>query len=1351
MGTLLFESHWLAGIAIRACLVLVLTACAATVLRHRSAAVVHAIWTAGLGGSLAALLVMALSPSWSLPMLPAPGSPVAAAPVSAPVDRSVPTNVSTPFHAGDNTRAISHKPVSTAASLSSSRPPEAIRATNEQDHTLSTAVDSHREWPSLTTVIVWVWVFGLLTLLVRLLLQTMAAQRRVRHAIHLHGTAWHDQRDRVARMLGLRHEVKLKRCSNALSPMVIGFIKPVVLLPNDAEGWSPERRHLVLLHELAHIQRHDVWTQLLATVACAVHWYNPFAWWGASQMKRLREIACDDVVVTFSSVPADYAQALLDVAKRYHCEPLTNAVAMARSSHVERRIAAILSSTRSRRSLKARSVRALAATAILLSAVVGTCQLTARAIGSAQDDTNQAPADSQSTESRNMRVHVLDEAGNALSDANIHVRIWDKPGKRDYPNRDYVTDEQGFVEVTMPRRLHMMRIFLSKPGFVPLRLNFGEGKHEEGRLIPDEYLFRLEKGHRLSGRVVDENGTPVSGATVQLMIEVNDPAWGVNPEPTINIWLTDANLRCPTPVTDSDGRWSIDNAPAPPQADKADYDFRLKVTHPEFAGDTLWGELQQQQGITAQALRRGDATLTLRTGIVVSGKITGPGGEPVKKGLVVWSDMPIVAERVNQTTLDDGGLFRTNRLAIGKCPITVLAPGYAPWQHTIDVKPDLGELEIKLEPGHPLRIKFSDQSGRPIPNVSVGIGEWRGTEAIFNQSRPNVPDSGIPRRANADGIYEWGWAPADAVNYQIFAEGFASHRVTLIAMPTPHEVVLAPKRIVAGTVTDATTGRPIESFLAMPVIVFSPDFYSTCTYDAIVGREGRYELSLGGSADPKDAYRVRFEAEGYRSVVSAESFGPLDGRVTLNMTLQPAPARRGRVVDAQGRPVAQATVIEASPTDVPMTDNGVPDGFDSRPIRTDAQGNFQLNATVEPVRVRVYHEVGFAEKAVTPNELEIGLMKLEPWAKVSGRLIQAGQPVAGQSIYFFPLVSHELTEARFQDRFTVPTDATGHFQFERIPPICGPLSAYLDLWRDSPLTSSESVPLELHPGEHRDVVLGGEGVTVNGRVVAVGRSNERLSKRWSINHLVSRAAGVDWPEDAAPLSFDPTGSLQLAWLRQPDFDSWMATRRNYFVKLSDDGLLQIQGVKPGEYDLVIKLYEEPAGCLVETIGEKVVPVTITAEHAAAGHAELGEIEVECRSGPRVGSDMRAIQFADASGRVRYVDDMRGRHVLLHAWATWCGPCVASMPVLRATVNRYSEYPLTVVGLNIDEDMAAAKSMVEAQGMTWAQNYLGPDPNLMRQLAVSSVPAYFLIGPDGKLLGSASEWEAMSQLLAAELK
>jgi len=226
--------------------------------------------------------------------------------------------------------------------------------------------------------------------------------------------------------------------------------------------------------------------------------------------------------------------------------------------------------------------------------------------------------------------------------------------------------------------------------------------------------------------------------------------------------------------------------------------------------------------------------------------------------------------------------------------------------------------------------------------------------------------------------------------------------------------------------------------------------------------------------------------------------------------------------------------------------------------------------------------------------------------------------------------------------------------------------------------------------------------------------------------------------------------LQADWLRQPDFDAWVATRLNYFVKLADDGRLTIHGVEPGEYDLVIQLYEQPAGCLVETIGEKVVPLTISAGQAAAGTLDIGDVEVECRIGPRVDSDMRAFQFTDASGRVRYVDDMQGQYVLLHVWAAWCEPCIRSMPELIATVEQHAQSPLMVVGLNVDDDLSQAKALAEAQGMYWAQNYLGPDSDLMRQPAVSSVPAYYLIGPDGKLLGSANQWQQIEELLTTKL-
>ena len=250
-----------------------------------------------------------------------------------------------------------------------------------------------------------------------------------------------------------------------------------------------------------------------------------------------------------------------------------------------------------------------------------------------------------------MTVRVLDEEGQPLSGAKIHVSIWEMKGTRDYPNRDYATDEKGRAEIAMPRQLKIMRMWPAKDGYVPLFVNFAEGKHEEGRLIPSEYEFRLPKGRRLSGRVVDQEGNPISNAKVQVQVNVSEPVWRVNPDAMISTWLTDSDFNSPTPVTDSDGRWSINNAPAPPEKGK-DYEFLLQLTHAAFAGDTRWGELQQQQGITTADLRAGNATLTLNRGIAISGKVTGPEGKPVTKGLVVWNDNPYLAEGVDESSLN---------------------------------------------------------------------------------------------------------------------------------------------------------------------------------------------------------------------------------------------------------------------------------------------------------------------------------------------------------------------------------------------------------------------------------------------------------------------------------------------------------------------------------------------------------------------------------------------------------------------------------------------------------------------------------------------------------------------------
>ena len=126
---------------------------------------------------------------------------------------------------------------------------------------------------------------------------------------------------------------------------------------------------------------------------------------------------------------------------------------------------------------------------------------------------------------------------------------------------------------------------------------------------------------------------------------------------------------------------------------------------------------------------------------------------------------------------------------------------------------------------------------------------------------------------------------------------------------------------------------------------------------------------------------------------------------------------------------------------------------------------------------------GYAEIHREPNEPP-GELVLKPWARVEGRLIHAGQPIVGAGSASDPVRILDETLPHIQDGYAVKTDRVGHFVFPRVPPVKSHVSAQLSVWREYPFTSSQSVPLDVQPGEIVQLNLGGEGTVVKGRVVA---------------------------------------------------------------------------------------------------------------------------------------------------------------------------------------------------------------------------------------------------------------------------
>jgi protocatechuate 3,4-dioxygenase beta subunit len=385
-------------------------------------------------------------------------------------------------------------------------------------------------------------------------------------------------------------------------------------------------------------------------------------------------------------------------------------------------------------------------------------------------------------------VRVTDEAGVPLANSKLHVSIWEFDRGRKYGNRNYTTNAEGVATVQRPSRLQILRMWPYKTGYVPLFVNFSEGTHSDGTLIPERYDFRLARGTTLSGTVLDEKGRPIPGVVVDVSVIVAEPNWGTNPKPMISNWLTDDGFQDGSVITNKDGKWSIHDAPAPGSG--MEFEFRLKFTHNDYISDSEWGELQKEQNVTTRALRDGSARIVLKSGVAVTGTVVDSSGKPVRKGLVIWSDDPYLAEGVNEAPLDNGGRFKTITLPPGERSLTVLAPGFCPERRKVHITKGISGLQFRLQPGNHIKFRVVDQNDNPIPGAYVGIDGWQGAKSLYNEKHPNVPDSHVPRQADKNGVYDWEWAPDDAVTYLVAAKGFEPTTVKLVASPVEQTVEL---------------------------------------------------------------------------------------------------------------------------------------------------------------------------------------------------------------------------------------------------------------------------------------------------------------------------------------------------------------------------------------------------------------------------------------------------------------------------------------------------------------------------------------------------------------------------------
>lgn len=160
-----------------------------------------------------------------------------------------------------------------------------------------------------------VWLLGVLLLTARQCGGWWCVRRW-----RLAGTAVDPEIDRCfAKLLdrfGLRHATRVLVSAQAGVPMLVGFVKPMVLLPARVlSGLGPLEVEAILAHELAHLSRRDAWANLAQVIVETVLFYHPVVWWLGRRAREEREIAADDLALQVCTDRRRYAGALARLAE----------------------------------------------------------------------------------------------------------------------------------------------------------------------------------------------------------------------------------------------------------------------------------------------------------------------------------------------------------------------------------------------------------------------------------------------------------------------------------------------------------------------------------------------------------------------------------------------------------------------------------------------------------------------------------------------------------------------------------------------------------------------------------------------------------------------------------------------------------------------------------------------------------------------------------------------------------------------------------------------------------------------------------------------------------------------------
>ena len=214
---------------------------------------------------------------------------------------------------------------------------ESVEKTNSE-----VSVSSGPAWLSAArskAILPWLvglWCGGVVVLAIRLMLGFNRIRSWRRSATAISSLQLIAMRDQLCQRMEIKKSVRLLESIHNTSPIVIGWVRPAILIPASVvSGLTAREMEAILVHELAHIGRHDYLVNMIQAIIETVLFYHPAVWWLSNRVREEREHCCDDVAIEVCGDRKTFVHALAKL-EEIRCRDLQVAVAASGGSPINR-------------------------------------------------------------------------------------------------------------------------------------------------------------------------------------------------------------------------------------------------------------------------------------------------------------------------------------------------------------------------------------------------------------------------------------------------------------------------------------------------------------------------------------------------------------------------------------------------------------------------------------------------------------------------------------------------------------------------------------------------------------------------------------------------------------------------------------------------------------------------------------------------------------------------------------------------------------------------------------------------------------------------------------------------------